>query len=131
LICTFSLIRFNMCIVISTQYRLKFPIHVCISPISNFKRGVRSLCENIKIKNSNINYPMGHMGELAFGPINIKFGLKILNLLLWQNMYDVYKQPYFSLGVFTMVVMLVLVHPRQKGNYLKISLFIIFLHIWS
>jgi hypothetical protein len=48
-----------------------------------FKRGVRSLCENIKIKKiSNINYPMGHMGELAFGPINIKFGLKILNLML-------------------------------------------------
>jgi hypothetical protein len=23
---------------------------------------------------------MGHMGELAFGPTNIKFGLKILNL---------------------------------------------------
>jgi hypothetical protein len=38
---------------------------------------VKSLCEKVKIKkNSNINHPMGHMGELAFGPINIKFGLK-------------------------------------------------------
>jgi len=36
-------------------------------------------------------------------------------------MYDVEKQPYFSLGVFTMVVMLVLVHLGKRPIIWKLA----------